>query len=95
MYNFFIFGSTHSSRFFFLVWLFRSFALDAPLRWTKLAPISIREVPGSNLAQYADYPDKENLSTVLAGKCHDITLNFAAIASFLVPSNSLYLSIIQ
>lgn len=89
MYIFFIFDSTHSSCCFFLVWLFRSFALDASLRWTKLAPISIQEVPWSSLAQYTDYPDKENLSTVIAGKFHERTLNFAAIASLLVLSNSL------
>jgi hypothetical protein len=91
---FFNFISFHSSCFFFLVWLFRNVALDASLRWTKLVPISMRELSGSNLAQYADYPDKETLSTVLVGKCRDRTLSFAVISSSLVPFNSLY-TIIQ
>ena len=86
----FFFCSINYSCFFFLVWLFRNFALDASLRWTKLVPISMREVSSSNLAQYADYPDKETLSTVLVGKCCDRTLNFAAISSFLVPSYTAY-----
>jgi hypothetical protein len=90
MYIFFYFWLNSFFLLFFLVWLFRSFALDASLRWTKLVPISIQEVPGSNLARYTDYPDKEIFSTVLAGKCLDRTLNFAVFASFLVLSNSLY-----
>jgi len=94
IYIFLNFISFHSSCFFFLVWLFRNFALDASLRWTKLVPISMRELSGSNLAQYADYPDKETLSTVLVGKCRDRTLSFAVISSSLVPFNSLY-TIIQ
>ena len=89
----YIYFYTCFNSFFFLFlscMAFRSFSLDASLWWTELVPISRREVSSSNLARYADYPEKENFSTVLAGKCHEKTLNFVAIASFLFHSNSLH-----
>jgi hypothetical protein len=42
---FFYFWSFSFSCCFFICGSFRSFALEASLRWGKLAPISIREVP--------------------------------------------------